>query len=156
MIGEGQDHDGEAWRTRLVRCGSLRRGRWACRASLDRIGSHWPSDVLEFFLSEIDERFLDPVTHLAIGVLGKTNTARISNAFKARGDVDAIAHQVAVALLDHIADMDADPELDAAFRWQAALRSTIPFCTSMAQRTASTTLRNSMMLPSPVRFTTRP
>ena len=26
-----------------------------------------------------------------------------------------------------------------------ALRSTMPFCTSMAQRTASTTLRNSMM-----------
>ena len=37
-----------------------------------------------------------------------------------------------------------------------ALRSTIPFCTSMAQRTASTPLRSSMMLPSPVRFTTRP
>ena len=37
-----------------------------------------------------------------------------------------------------------------------ALRSSMPFCTSMAQRTASTTLLNSMMLPSPVRFTTRP
>jgi hypothetical protein len=31
-----------------------------------------------------------------------------------------------------------------------------PFCTSMAQRTASTTLRNSMRLPSPVRLTMRP
>jgi hypothetical protein len=29
-----------------------------------------------------------------------------------------------------------------------------PFCTSIAQRTASTTLRNSTMLPSPVRFDT--
>ena len=29
-----------------------------------------------------------------------------------------------------------------------ALRSTMPFCTSIAQRTASTTLRNSMRLPS--------
>ena len=37
-----------------------------------------------------------------------------------------------------------------------ALRSTIPFCTSIAQRTASTTLRNSTIAPSPVRFTTRP
>ena len=36
------------------------------------------------------------------------------------------------------------------------LRSTIPFCTSMAQRTASTTLLNSMRTPSPVRLTTRP
>ena len=50
---------------------------------------------------------------MAVGVLGETNAARISNAFKARGDIDAIAHQVAVALLDHIAEMDADPELDA-------------------------------------------
>ena len=37
-----------------------------------------------------------------------------------------------------------------------ALRSTIAFCTSMAQRTASTTLRNSTSAPSPVRLTTRP
>ena len=32
----------------------------------------------------------------------------------------------------------------------------MPFCTSTAQRTASTTLRNSMRMPSPVRLTTRP
>ena len=32
----------------------------------------------------------------------------------------------------------------------------MPFCTSMAQRTASTTLRNSTSAPSPVRLTTRP
>jgi transposase len=37
-----------------------------------------------------------------------------------------------------------------------ALRSTIPLWTSMAQLTASTTLRNSMMLPPPVRLTMRP
>jgi hypothetical protein len=37
-----------------------------------------------------------------------------------------------------------------------ALRSTRPFCTSIAQRTASTTLRNSMIDPSPVRLTMRP
>jgi hypothetical protein len=36
------------------------------------------------------------------------------------------------------------------------LRSTMPVCTSMAQRTAPTTLRNSMIEPSPVRLTMRP
>ena len=36
------------------------------------------------------------------------------------------------------------------------LRSIMACCTSSAQRTASRTLRNSMMLPSPVRLTTRP
>jgi hypothetical protein len=35
------------------------------------------------------------------------------------------------------------------------LRSTMPVCISIAQRTASTTLRNSMMDPSPVRLTRR-
>jgi len=53
---------------------------------------------------------------LAVGVLGKTDTAWISNAFKARGNVDAVAHQVAIALLDHVAQMDADAELDATLR----------------------------------------
>ena len=37
-----------------------------------------------------------------------------------------------------------------------ALRSANPCCNSIAQRTASTTLRNSTIAPSPVRLTTRP
>ena len=65
------------------------------------------------FLSSFSPR---SATHLAVGVLGKTDTARISNAFKARGNVDAVAHQVAIALLDHVAQMDADAELDATLR----------------------------------------
>ena len=31
-----------------------------------------------------------------------------------RGDVDAVAHQIAVALLDDVAEMNADAKLDAA------------------------------------------
>jgi hypothetical protein len=88
----------------------------SCVTPGDREHSHWPSDVFEFFLSEIGEAFLKAITHLAVGVLGKTDTARISNAFKARGNVDAVAHQVAIALLDHVAQMDADAELDATLR----------------------------------------
>jgi hypothetical protein len=37
-----------------------------------------------------------------------------------------------------------------------ALRLTMLFCTSIAQRTASATLRNSIRLPFPVRLTMRP
>ena len=66
------------------------------------------------FLSSFSPR--SATSHLAVGVLGKTDTARISNAFKARGNVDAVAHQVAIALLDHVAQMDADAELDATLR----------------------------------------
>jgi hypothetical protein len=37
------------------------------------------------------------------------------------GDVDAVAHQVAVALLDHVAEMDADAILNALFWRQASV-----------------------------------
>ena len=40
---------------------------------------------------------------------------------KSRGDIDAVAHQVAVALLDHIAEVDADAELDAALGRKAGV-----------------------------------
>ena len=41
--------------------------------------------------------------------------------FEPRGDIDAVAHQVAVALLDHVAEMNADAELDAAIRRHAGV-----------------------------------
>jgi hypothetical protein len=62
---------------------------------------------------------IESLLDLTIGVFGKTDRARPGNAFKARGDVDAIAHQIAVALLDHVANMDADPKLDALLGRQA-------------------------------------
>ena len=75
------------------------------------------------FLSSFSPRstnvFFDPVAHLPIGVLGKTDRARIGDAFQSRGDIDAVAHQVAVALLDDVAEMNADAELDAPVGGQA-------------------------------------
>ena len=62
--------------------------------------------------AEIGDLHVEPSAHLAIGVLGKTDRAGLGDAFQSRGDIDAVAHQVAVALLDHIAQMDADAELD--------------------------------------------
>ena len=52
---------------------------------------------------------------------GQTDGAGLGNAFQSRGDIDAIAHQIAVALLDHIAEMDADAELDAALGRKAGV-----------------------------------
>ena len=40
---------------------------------------------------------------------------------QSRGDIDAVAHQIAVALLDDIAQMNADAELDAALGRQAGV-----------------------------------
>ena len=58
---------------------------------------------------------------MPIRLLGKTDGAGLANSFQSRGDVDAIAHQIAIALLDHIAEMDADAELDAALGRKAGV-----------------------------------
>ena len=86
----------------------------------------------------------------------QTDAAWLTDAFKPRGNVDAVAHQIAIALLNDVADVDAEAKLDSAISGTPALRSTIAFCSSTAQRTASTALRNSAMEPSPVRLTMRP
>ena len=37
------------------------------------------------------------------------------------GDIDAVAHQIAVGLFDYVAEVNADAELDAPFRRQAGV-----------------------------------
>ena len=83
---------------------------------LHLVGAHRPRDVLEDLLPEIDELFFDLVANLPIGILRYANPANLANAFQARGDIDAVAHQIAVALLDDIAQMNADAKFDAALR----------------------------------------
>jgi hypothetical protein len=64
---------------------------------------------------------------------------------------------VNVAILDNdVADVYADPERDPLFLWVPALWSTNARCTASAQKTASTTLGNSIIRPSPVVLTVRP
>ena len=65
-------------------------------------------------MAEIVDRQIEPPFDLAIGVLGQTDRAGLDDALKTRGDVDAIAHQIAVALLDDVAEMNTDSKLDAA------------------------------------------
>ena len=48
------------------------------------------------------------------GLLRETDRAGLGDAFEPSGDIDPVAHQVAVGLLDDIAEMDADAELYAA------------------------------------------
>ena len=50
---------------------------------------------------------------MPVGVLGQADRARLRDAFKTGGDVDALAHEIAVVLLNDIAQMHADAELDA-------------------------------------------
>ena len=113
-IGERQNDDREArWGRsfrRRGRCG-LGLGRLADfeRIDVDRLG-----DVLELGLAEIADLKIEPPLHLPIGLFGETNCARLGGAFQTCGDIDAVAHQVPVGLLDHVAEMDADAQFDAA------------------------------------------
>jgi hypothetical protein len=50
---------------------------------------------------------------LAVGVLRKADAAGFGDTFQSCGDVDAVAHEIAVAFLDDVAEMNADPKLDA-------------------------------------------
>ena len=53
---------------------------------------------------------------MAVCVLGKTDGSPLRYTFQPRSDIHAVTQQIAVALLDHITKMDADPELDAVLR----------------------------------------
>src|SRR5208282_2603087 len=63
-------------------------------------------------LAEVGDSEIEPPLDLPIGLLGQTDRPRLGDALEPRGDIDAVAHQVAVALLDHVAEMDADAELN--------------------------------------------
>ncbi len=84
-------------------------------ADLQRIDPDRLGDVLELCRAKVADREIEPALYLTIGVLGKADRARLAHALQARRDVDAIAHQVAVALLDHVAQVNADAEFDALF-----------------------------------------
>ena len=103
--------------TNIERCfGAAGLVGFACAALADfeRIDPDRLGDVLELGRAEIADREIEPRLHLPIRVLGQTDRAGLGDAFQPRGDIDAVAHQIAVALLDHVAEMDADAKLDAA------------------------------------------
>jgi hypothetical protein len=95
---------------------------------VDRFGN-----VLELGVAEVGDLEVEPTLHLPVGLLGKTDRARLGDAFQSRGDVDPVAHEVAVFLFDHVAEVDADAILVAEARrcvrltrsglqWRSALR----------------------------------
>src|SRR5262249_1553730 len=77
------------------------------------------------FLSLVSPRSLmassSARSHLPVGVLGKTYGSRLGNVLQARRDVDAVTHQVAIAFLDDVAEMNADAKFDAPLRRQTGI-----------------------------------
>ena len=78
----------------------------------DRVDPDRARDVLELLIAHVLERRVELAAHLPVGVVGDADAAGLGDAFEARGDVDAVAENVAV-LDDDVADVDADAELDA-------------------------------------------
>ena len=50
---------------------------------------------------------------MPVGLLGETDRPGLADAFEPSRDIDPVAHEIAVALLDNVAKMDADAKLDA-------------------------------------------
>ena len=58
---------------------------------------------------------------LLIGLLREADRSGLTEPFQAGGDIDAVAHEIAVGLLDNIAQMNADAKFDATLRWKAGI-----------------------------------
>ena len=84
-------------------------------ADFERIDPDWIGDVLELGWAEIGDREIKPPLHLTVSVLRQADRPGLGDAFEPRGDIDAVAHQIAVALLDNVAEVNADAKLDAPF-----------------------------------------
>ena len=59
------------------------------------------------------DREIEPPLDLPIGLLGKADCAGLGDALNPRRDIDAVAHEIAVGLLDDVAQMNANAEFDA-------------------------------------------
>ena len=70
-------------------------------------------------VAEIGDLKLEPRPDLSVGVLGETDRARLGDAFEPCGNINTVAHEIAVRFLDDIADVDADAKFDTAIRRQA-------------------------------------
>ena len=115
-IGERQDNDREARRGRFFGARNGAGFASAGDADLQRIDPDRLGDVPELGRAEISDHEIEPPLHLAIGVLGETDRAGRGDPLQSCGDIDAVAHQVTVRLLDNIAQMDADAKFDATLR----------------------------------------
>jgi hypothetical protein len=112
-------------------------------------------DVLDTDVAAVLEVNVDPVADAFVDDRGDANPAGLGERLEPRGDVDAVAVDV-VALDNDIAEIDADAQHDrggALFGSGGNAPSAAP---ASAQFTASITLPNSTMVPSPISFTMRP
>src|SRR5215471_11825766 len=113
------------------------------RVDLDRAG-----DVLEMAWAKPLESEGQLLEQMVMRLARDVDPAGLGDGLEPGGDVHAVTIDV-ITVDNDIAKIDADAK-------SGAFRLFIPRCTSTAQRRASTTLGNSIRIPSPVVLTTRP
>ena len=132
---------------RLVGQGKRRcRRRRGLRAG-DRKHMDRPRQVLERDLALVLKAEIELVAHLSMDFPRDGNATRLGDAFDARSDVDAVAHQI-IALHNDVADMDADA--------QRQFPSRVGLLDCPRRLTACTALANSTRKPSPTALNRRP
>ena len=72
-------------------------------------------------MAKVADHEIEAALDLSIGVLRQADRSGLRDSLETRGDIDAVAHQVSVALFDHVAEMNADAEFDAALGRQAGV-----------------------------------
>jgi hypothetical protein len=87
------------------------RSRSALTTKLNPPSSHWLCNILEGLRPKVVACNFDLTPDLPIGVIRQANAARLGNAFKACGDIDAVAENV-VVIKNDVTDMDTDAEFD--------------------------------------------
>jgi hypothetical protein len=118
-IGERQHRDRRLIGERQSCC---RRRRWALRGGgiADPIDAHRPGNVFDLLLAEILKGKGQAVAHLIMNGIGDEHPAGICQGFDPCRDVDAVAIEI-VAVNDHVAEIDADAQLNAVVRRDAAV-----------------------------------
>jgi hypothetical protein len=94
---------------------------------------HRLGNVLDALLANIIESVGEPVTDMVPDRSRNANPAGLRQRLQPRGNVDAVAVDVA-AIGDDVAEIDPDAEGDAVASGTSALRSTIARWISTAQR----------------------
>jgi hypothetical protein len=70
-------------------------------------------------MEQLDYNLFQFIAYLAKSVLGQADAARLGHTLQSRCDIDAVAEQVAIGLLHHIAKMNSDAKLNLFFRDEA-------------------------------------
>ncbi len=86
----------------------------------DTVDPHRSGDVLDLLLAEVIEDKGQPVADVIVNRVGHKHGTGLGQGLNARRDVDAVAIEI-VALDDHIAEIDADAQFDAAVRRDAGV-----------------------------------